>query len=84
MESKSKLVFEILESDPDGIIDACVTLIGNKDVKDESSDQSFILDPKKANDFFSRNVKSSIDAINRFENRKTKNGKIDDWQMEVI
>ena len=38
----------------------------------------------KANDFFSRNVKSSIDAINRFENRKTKNGKIDDWQMEVI
>ena len=78
MESKSKLVFEILESDPDGIIDACVTIIGNKDVKDESSYQAFILDPKKANDFFSRNVKSSIDAINRFENRKTKNGKIDD------
>lgn len=36
---------------------------------------AFILDPKKANDFFSRNVKSSIDAINRFENRKTKNRK---------
>ncbi len=73
MKSKSELIFKTLESDPDGIIDACVTIIGNKDVKDESSDQAFILDSKKANDFFSRNVKSSIDAINRFENRKTKN-----------
>lgn len=39
------------------------------------NDQVFILDPKKANDFFSRNVKSSIDAINRFENRKTQSEK---------
>lgn len=39
------------------------------------NDQAFILDPKKANDFFSRNVKSSIDAINRFENRKTQSEK---------
>lgn len=48
------------------------------------NNQAFILDPKKANDFFSRNVKSSIDAINRFENRKTKNKKQDDRQMEVV
>lgn len=47
MESKSELIFKTLESDPDGIIDASVTIIGNKDVKDESSDQAFILDPKK-------------------------------------
>lgn len=47
MESKSKLIFKTLKSDPDGIIDASVTIIGNKDVKDESSDQAFILDPKK-------------------------------------
>lgn len=53
MEFKSKLVFETLESDPDGIIDACVTIIGNKDVKDESSDQAFILDPKKQMIFLS-------------------------------
>ena len=49
-----------------------------------TNDQAFILDPKKANDFFSRNVKSSIDAINRFKNRKTKNKKQDDRQMEVV
>lgn len=47
MESKSELIFKTLKSDPDGIIDACVTIIGNKDVEDESSDQAFILDPKK-------------------------------------
>ena len=75
MESKSKLVFKILESDPDSIIDACVTIIGNTDVKDESSDQAFILDSKKANDFFSNNAKSSIDAISRFENRKAQSEK---------
>lgn len=39
------------------------------------NNQAFILDPKKANDFFSRNVKSSKDAINRFENRKTQSEK---------
>ena len=78
MESKSELIFKTLKSDPDGIIDASVTIIGNKDVKDESSDQAFILDSKKVNDFFFRNGKSNIDTINRFENRKTKNGKIDD------
>lgn len=78
MESKSELIFKTLESDPDGIIDASVTIIENKDVKDESSDQAFILDSKKVNDFFFRNVKSNIDTINRFENRKTKNRKIDD------
>lgn len=75
MESKSELIFKTLKSDPDGIIDASVTIIGNKDVKDESSDQAFILDSKKVNDFFFRNVKSNIDTINRFENRKTKNVK---------
>lgn len=75
MESKSELIFETLESGPDGIIDACVTIIGNENIKDESYDQAFILDPKKANDFFSRNVKSSIDAINRFENRKAQSEK---------
>ena len=40
-----------------------------------TNDQAFILDPKKANDFFSNNAKSSIDAINRFENRKAQGEK---------
>lgn len=84
MESKPELVFKTLESDSNGTIDACVTIVGNTDIKDESYDQAFILDPRKANDFFFRNVKSSADAINRFENRKTKNKKQDDRQMEVV
>lgn len=33
---------------------------------------AFILDSKKANEFFSHKRTTSIDAIKRFENRKTK------------
>lgn len=86
MESKSELVFKTLESDSNGTIDACVTIVGNTDIKDESYDQAFILDPRKANDFFFRNVKSSADAINRFKNRKTKtkNKMIDKWKSYKI